>query len=204
MSGEVARLRSEEPAKVDQPALGFSLQFDLGSGRVATMQTFLPNDCDQAALDGMLDKMTASGDRQRAKYQIEELEREEEKYVREQEQHQEDLANQDKAFDERQEIRTKEVERLQKELGEFDERLLREWNASAKRGTFKAGPRDESRRKAQEGGIQEQIQRMAEDAVERDNAHKNSQTTFDRRAKLLERTRAEIAKCKAIVAGKAG
>ena len=70
----VARLPTREPAS-EVPALGMSIQVDLGLGRIATLQTFVPSNASQVEINWMLDKMTRAGDRQRAQYRLEELHR---------------------------------------------------------------------------------------------------------------------------------
>src|ERR1700722_4526058 len=62
----------KEPAQT-VPVLRFGINVDLGLGRILTAETYLPNDCRMADLNGMMDKMTRAGDRQRAHYRLEEL-----------------------------------------------------------------------------------------------------------------------------------
>jgi hypothetical protein len=187
------------PGATDAPALGFSMQVDLGAGRVCTLQTFLPNDCTVEHLNHMLDKMTAAGDRQRAHYKIEELEREIEQHEREQAQHQEDLDRLDREYEARQEQRNAEVEKAQLALDNLNAAARDAHVATGKRGEFALRGTDKSRHDAVSSGVQALVLEMAKDEAEHDVAHANSTKTFERRGQIIERTRAEIARCKAIV-----
>ena len=118
---EVAHLpRRDELSLIQAPALGFSLQVDLGAGRVCTLQTHVASDCSLRDLNMMLDKMTAAGDRQRAHYKIEELERDLKQTEKEQAQHQEDLDRVDREHEAAQAKRQAAAEAAVKTLGEFE------------------------------------------------------------------------------------
>lgn len=195
---------SREVAKTDEtPALGFSMQVDLGAGRVCTLQSFLPNDCSVSELNSMLDKMTAAGDRQRAHYKVEELDREIEQLEREQGQHKEDLERLDADYVARQAKREEEVDKAQKALDDVEAAARDAHVASNKRGDFALRGTDKSRYDAVKSGVQAIAVEMAKDQAEFDAAHANSTKTFERRNEILDRLRAEVARCKAIV-GKKG
>lgn len=180
-------------------ALGFSMQVDLGAGRVCTLQTHLANDCTVEQLNHMLDKMTSAGDRQRAHYKIEELEREIEQHEREQAQHQEDLDRLDREYEARQEQRHAEIEKAQKALDNLNAAAREAHVATGKRSDFTLRGTDKSRHDAVASGVQALVLEMAKDEAEHDVAHANSTKTFDRRGQIIARTRDEVARCKAIV-----
>lgn len=180
-------------------ALGFSMQVDLGAGRVCTLQTHLANDCSVEQLNHMLDKMTSAGDRQRAHYKIEELEREIEQHEREQAQHQEDLDRLDLEFAARQEQRNGEIKKAQTALDNLNAAARDAHVATGKRGEFALRGTDKSRHDAVQSGVQALVLEMAKDEAEHDVAHANSTKTFERRGQIIARTRAEVARCKAIV-----
>lgn len=201
MSGEVARLRSD-PGVSEAPALGFSMQVDLGAGRVATLQTFLPNDCPLGELNEMLDKMTRAGDRQRAHYKIEELERDLEQSVRQHQQHQEDLDRIDAAYEKRQAERKAEAEKATKILDNFNEAARNNHLETGRRGEFKLTGGDKSRYEALSSSVAAVLAEMEKEKAEHDVAHANYAVTKVNWQKNIERTKEEIARCRAIVAAK--
>lgn len=111
---------SELPTIAATPALGFSMQVDLGAGRVATLQTFLPNDCSKLDLNKMLDKMTAAGDRQRAHYQIEGLERDVAELEKRQVQHILDVEKVEEDFHAEQKRRAVQIEEEQRKIAGYE------------------------------------------------------------------------------------
>jgi hypothetical protein len=181
------------------PALGFSLQVDLGAGRVCTLQTCLPNDCGVVALNRMLDKMTAAGDRQRAHYQIEGLERDLVKFEKEQAQGQADLQKIDADFDLEQNNRQIEIDRLSATLATYQAAHA---DVQAARGV-----RDPSRQKSNDRANAEKVENRIKDlraeiqvAPETHaNTVRQAQIVLDNRAALIEKTRADIAHNQAIV-----
>jgi hypothetical protein len=70
----------------------------------------------------MLDKMTAAGDRQRAHYKLEELERDVAKLEKEQSQHQEDLERIDRNFEDEKQKRIDAITKAEKALAEKPKR----------------------------------------------------------------------------------
>lgn len=119
MNESVRMVPRHEEVK-DAPALGMSLQVDLGLGRTATLQTFVASDAPQRTVNEMLDKLTRAGDRQRAHYRLEELHR-----AIELEQHEHDLMVENittakATFNAEQEKRIAEVARQQALLTNFE------------------------------------------------------------------------------------
>jgi chromosome segregation ATPase len=182
------------------PALGMSLQFDLGAGRVCTMQTFLPRDCAAVELNRTLDKMTAAGDRQRAHYKIEELERDLAQLEKDHAQHAEDLARLDADYAEAQERRAQQAEKAAQALGNFESVRASDAQERGRRapGALKGAVLSEFKRTQE--GIERLKGEMLAATEEHAKAHAASTVTIDRRAALIEKTKSEIARCRAIVA----
>lgn len=66
---------ADTPAAPEAPALGFSLQLSLGEKHGAlVIQSHIANDMPQELIDKLVDRMCASGDRARARYELAELE----------------------------------------------------------------------------------------------------------------------------------
>lgn len=200
MSGAVDQIRrpaiqSPEP---EAPALGFSMQVDLGAGRVATLQTFLPNDCSPELLDRMLDKMTRAGDRQRAHYKIEELQAALEQEERQQAQHLEDLNRNIEDYEARQAKRKLEIEKAQKAVDTIEERARDAHVASGRRGEFKLSGNVVSQHTAVKNGIANLVAEGERDMAERDTTVANSEKTFERRQSIIQKLKGDIVRCKAI------
>ena len=126
MSENTVRKLHAEPAADSTsaektPALGMSLQVDLGAGRVCTLQTYLERDCSVVELNKMLFKMTGAGDCQRAHYQIEGLLRDLAKHEQDQAQAEADLAQMDVTFGAEQAERAKTIEKHGATIGQFQE-----------------------------------------------------------------------------------
>lgn len=202
MNATVARLPNPQDGAASEaaPALGMSLQVDLGAGRVCTLQTFLPNDCDAVALNQMLDKMTAAGARQRAAYRIEELERELEKLEREQAQHKEDLDAIDRDFAAAQEARTKQLDAATKSLVDYETAAKTEWERSGRRGEFALKGSAKANFDRVQGGAGKLKGELANAAAERDKTHADSERTFERRNEIIAKARAELVRCQDTVA----
>lgn len=202
-ASSVARLQHEEeaPATPAAPALGMSLQVDLGAGRVCTLQTFVAADCSLPTLNRMLDKMTSAGARQRAAYKIEELERDLEKLLKEQEQHQEDLDNIDAEYVAAQAKRETDAS---KALTAADTYMARAKEAAEARGVrnfdLKKGSREEQHVSQIRNGVEKLKGEMVVAKNEHDHAHTESKKTMERRAALIVKNRAEIAHCQEVVA----
>jgi hypothetical protein len=197
---EVARLpaaRHESPEKA--AALGMSLQVDLGAGRVCTLQTFIPADAHLVELNMMLDKMTSAGDRQRAHYKIEEKERELAQLEKDQAQHQEDLDRIDVDYEAAQARRMDQAEKAVKSADDYEVAAKANWNP-AKRGEYKQSKHDEANLARVRGGVDKLKGEMDVAKAEHDKAHGESAKTMERRLALIEKTRAEIARCREIVA----
>lgn len=185
--------------KPEVAALGFSIQVDLGAGRVATMQTFIPNDMPLSALNSMLDKMTAAGDRQRAHYKIEELRRSLEMEQKLYSDAEEDVARLDSQFEADVVKRKAEMERMTKTLDAYNREAQDAHVASGRRGEFKRP----AAAKTVETGIERAQEDLAKLAAERDVAKANLAITQKRRAEIIARFQAEIDDCEMIV-GKRG
>lgn len=201
MSGADSKVQifPHAPTKTEVPSLGFSMQVDLGAGRVCVLQTHLPNDCSAAELDGMLDKMTQAGDRQRAHYKIEELERDLAKLSQEQAQHKEDLARIESDYQAKVEERNAQMLVAQKSVDDFMDQAREAHGERGGRSAFALRGPDASRVNNVKTGIT-QLQADNDRALaERDVALRNSQATFDRRDKMMADLTAEIAQCRAIV-----
>src|SRR5262249_22697450 len=73
MSGAEATVRKLREDIGDQkaaPALGFSLQFDLGGNRTLVLQTHVDADAPPTVLNSMLDHISSAADRMRTKYDL--------------------------------------------------------------------------------------------------------------------------------------
>lgn len=184
----------------DPAALGFSLQIDLGAGRVCTMQTFLPNFCSAIELNRMLDKMTAAGDRQRAHYRIEELEREIAREEKAQEQHKEDLARLDREHEAKQAARDAQIEKLRTALDNFEAARRDAHVESGRRGEFQLRGTDKQSADRATSEITKAVAERDQAEVERNVAHQNSLVTIKRQDEILARMREEVERCKATVA----
>ena len=195
----VARLPTREPAS-EVPALGMSIQVDLGLGRVATLQTFVPSDASQVEVNRMLDKMTRAGDRQRAHYRLEELHRdlleEQRKHVQMQADQQANIV----AFNETQQKRQREIEQREKALINYHE-------------ARKAVDADTGRRNPSEpkGAVRANLERLEtavkegrQAIVDADLAHASERANYEgsltTHQKAIERIEKEIARCEGIEA----
>ena len=195
----VARLPTREPAS-EVPALGMSIQVDLGLGRVATLQTFVPSDASQVEVNRMLDKMTRAGDRQRAHYRLEELHRdlleEQRKHVQMQADQQANIV----AFNETQQKRQREIEQREKALINYHE-------------ARKAVDADTGRRNPSEpkGAVRANLERLEtavkesrQAIVDADLAHASERANYEgsltMHQKAIERIEKEIARCEGIEA----
>lgn len=191
--------RAVEPPQVQAPALGMSLQVDLGAGRVCTLQTFLANDCTSTDLNRMLDKMTAAGARQRASYKIEELERDLEKLLREDAQQGEDLTHVDKEFLAAQEQRTQEGSAAIAALEAFKSKALDAQAANGRR-EVKLNKQDQEYVKRVGDGIEKTKASLKVAVDEHARVRGEILKTMDRREEVINKTRAEIARCQGVVA----
>lgn len=200
MSAAVEELapRREAAKAATRDAMGMSLQVDLGAGRVCTLQTFIPNDCPQVELNAMLDKMTAAGARQRAAYKVEELERDLEKLQREHDQQNEDLAKVDADFDAAQAKREQHAVALRATIDKF-KRTAEEAATAAGRRTG-LSKQDQSYVERGEKGIETTKGEMSAAVEEHAKVRSEIQKTMERRTQVMEKARAEIARCKEIVA----
>lgn len=208
MSGaNVAPIRREledptdiTPRSTKVPSLGMSLQVDLGAGRVCTLQTFLPNDCSTPELNKMLDKMTDAGARQRSAYRIEEIERDLETLEKEQAQQSEDLAAVDARYDAEQTKRSADASRAEKSLGEYEAAAKAAWEAKGGRGPMVLKGAEKANADRVKGGVDKLKGEMLVAQEERARTREEILKTMDRRAELIAKRRAELARCKEIVA----
>lgn len=203
MSGAVERLRPDMPAIEKAPALGMSIQVDLGSGRVATLQTFVDSTCSVREVNAMLDKMTSAGDRQRAHYKIEELERDLKQETKLHAGSQEDLERLDKEYDEKQAQRFAAIETMQKTVDTFMSAAKDAHVGSGRRGEFALKGTEKAHVNAVNAGIVKTKGDIDAATAERDNAHANMKITASRRQEIIDSLKSEIERCKALVeAGK--
>lgn len=189
----------DAPAQ-EAPALGFSLQIDLGAGRVATMQTFLPNSCDITELNAMLDKMTRAGDRQRAHYKIEELKlqlQRENDFIN---QAKDDLARIDGEHDKTQAQRHADMQMFQKQIDAAMELARDNHVGSGRRSEFAPKGTTKSAVDAGKNAVKKIVTDIATAENEREKAHQNLRTTISGRLALKAKIEAEMAECELIVA----
>lgn len=186
------------------PGLGFSMQVDLGAGRVCTLQTFLPNTCGLGELNAMLDKMTQAGDRQRAHYQIEGLQRELAELEKRQAQNVEDLAQIDETFAAEQKDRAAKIEAAKKQIAGHE--------AAHAAWAEQKNVRDPSRLKSNEkanieklektiAGLEAEMSVAGEDELPYATSKRAAQLTVDTGAAQIAKKKAEIERNQAIVAG---
>ncbi len=181
------------------PALGMSIQVDLGSGRIATLQTFVDSTCSIFELNAMLDKMTGAGDRQRAHYKIEELERDLKQEQKLLAQHADDLARIDKDYDAAQAKRFDAIEKMQKTVDTFMATARDNHVASNRRTEWALKGTEKSHVTAVNSGIKKLQDEIATATNERDVTHANTMITVNKRNEIIEHLQAEIAACKATV-----
>lgn len=181
----------------DAPALGMSLQVDLGMGRIATLQTFVPSDASQRDLNTMLDKMTRAGDRQRAHYKLEELNRDLLEEQRKHAQMEEDIATAKASFSAEQEKRLAAVQKQEKVVANFE---------AAKRAERGANRRGEVELKGADAAnvatLTNAVKAMKDDIVAADLQYPvdcaNREASLATHAKAIARIEREIARCKEI------
>jgi len=199
----VAELKATKAASAlpldKAPALGMSIQVDLGSGRVATLQTFVDSTCSIFELNAMLDKMTHAGDRQRAHYKIEELERDLKQEQKLLAQHADDLARIDKDFDEAQARRYDTAEKMQKTVDTFMATARDNHVSSGRRADFALKGREKSHVDQVTSGIKKIKDEIDTAQRERDVTHANTMITVNKRKEIIDHLTAEIAACKATV-----
>lgn len=189
----------DAPAQ-EAPALGFSLQIDLGAGRVATMQTFLPNSCDITELNAMLDKMTHAGDRQRAHYKIEELQSDLKKINSAIAQHQYDIDKTNSDHDTSMALRYDEIETLQKKADALEGAARDEHVGSGRRGVY--APRGTT--KSAIDAAKSAVAKMKEEIIKAENERENiiRNHVNGRKSRMAQKAamETEIADCELIVA----
>lgn len=188
------------PRKVDVPAIGFSLQVDLGAGRVGVFQTAMPNDCSLPELNRMLDKMNRAGDRQRAHYKIEEEERSIELLKKEQAQHQEDLDAVDKRFFADMETLRQSADRAQKTIDNFMATARDAHVESGRRGEFELKGAQKSQYNTTATGVAKAKEEMAMKQTEFDKTHAQWNDLHKRREDLIVKHTADLERYKALVA----
>lgn len=208
MSTNVAKIVGGRPTQAETvtpvqeaPALGFSLQVDLGAGRIATLQTFLPNDCPQHALDGMLDKMTKAGDRQRAHYKIEELQADLKKVQSAIDQAQYDIDKTNADHDTAMQLRHAEYDTLQSKLDKLMETARDEHVGSGRRGEFKLRGTTQSAHNAGTSAVEKAKEEIIKAENERENTIRNFVNGRSGRMAQKKMIEAEIAECQKIVSG---
>lgn len=196
MTDNLARLRPDAQTP-DVPALGMSIQVDLGAGRVATLQTFVPSDMSLPEVNRMLDKMTAAGDRQRAHYMLEELNRDLLKQEKELVQAQVDFAQHNVVFGQTQAKRTADLERQQTVVVNYTTALSTD---ERKRGPVQPKGAD----KANLQRVTNAAEEMKKQIIDADLAFatecSNYENTIHTYEKAIERTKREIARCQEIEA----
>src|SRR5262249_39157105 len=109
--GHSPMAKEQDTAKA--PAVGVSVQFDLGNGRALTLQTHF----DQGVLFDpnaakLVNRLTDLADRQRAKYEIETLEIELAKHVKQRTDMLDDMARVDATFEAESEARDEAVDKI--------------------------------------------------------------------------------------------
>lgn len=122
-------------------AIGFSVQITLDDKRTIVAQTHLGQDESQAAVDKVLDKITASVERQKKRFLLNDLKR---------------------WFPTKQ----KKLEEQRKLLTVVDARHQAEWTRQGKKGAFKLDPKQEGERNTVFSGIDRYIEEIAIDEAE--------------------------------------
>ena len=182
-----------------EAALGFSLQVDLGAGRVGTYQTFLPRDCALSELNAVLDKMSRASDRQRAWYRIEELERTLATEKKLHAQHTLDRAEIRHRFDTEQETREKIVKDKLRKMHELEAAYRADHEVSGRRSTWKPGATQAQRLQAQQADIEQLQDEMQKAWNEFELASTNGAMTHGRRAEVIAELEGELARCRGMV-----
>jgi hypothetical protein len=194
--GNVARIAERQPAG-QVPVLRTGIQVDLGAGRVASLETYIPSDCTLPELNRLLDKMTAAGDRQRAHYMLEELNRDLLKQEKELVQAQVDFAQHKVVFGQTQAKRTADLERQQTVVVNYTTALSTD---ERKRGPVQPKGAD----KANLQRVTNAAEEMKKQIIDADLAFatecSNYENTIHTYEKAIERTKREIARCQEIEA----
>lgn len=176
----------EKPAA---PALGFSIQVDLGAGRNAVLQTHLPNDASLDDINAMLDKMSSAADRQKARYDIDALTRTLEADEKMLAQAREDEERCRRDWEAQQALREKDLKRAQEDYDTSFNEAYERHRGSGRRGEFTASAQIRSKgsalARAKEDFEKEKIKHEAEVG--------NFHTTVVRWESEIAKKRAEIA-----------
>lgn len=188
-----------ETVKVDAAALGFSVQVDLGAGRTAVMQTHLPNDCSQVALNQMFTKMNRAGDFCRAHYKIEEEQRTVDLVENEQRQHTEDLDRIDVDYVKQQDEREHALVKAEQARVNFLQAKAGEHAESGRRGTYEPKGNEKTQINAVTRNAEDLRNAIAKAKAEHDITHAKYDELKKRRLELIGRHKAEIARCQATI-----
>jgi chromosome segregation ATPase len=198
----VEKLRPKQDATSEMqqvPALGFSVQVDLGAGRAAVFQSAVAGDCDIAELNTVLDKINRAGDRQRAHYKIEEELHKLEQIEQEQRQHTEDLQEVDQRYAEEQKQLRADVLKAEKARGNFYTAHQADHEARGRRGAYEPKGIERTQVNSLTKGIEQLEEDIAKATAEHDKTHMQFNDLKRRRAEVIAKHRKEIERCREIV-----
>ena len=185
--------------KVDAPALGFSVQVDLGAGRTAVMQTHLSNDCSQVDLNRMFMKMNLAGDFQRAHYKIEEQQRQIEIIEGDMRQAAEDLERIDATYVKEQAQLDASLDKALAARNTFVTLKTEQHQASGKRVAWEPKGAEKADLTRVDRGVTDLQDALLRAKVEHDKIHTQHADLKLQRQKSLARYEADITRCKAVI-----
>lgn len=174
------------------PALGFSIVANLGNDRQITTQCFVGVDEDTATIHARIDKVQDVIDRQRARYEIKDLEAEREKHAVNLARAEDDLSRIE------QEYLTGQSQ-FDVQIGYLGEQIRAVDDAANARGrSFPVGG-DASRKKAMQAEQKELVEAKAKATAERDQFRQNVAISIVRFREEIEKLDAKLAGCRALI-----
>ena len=178
----------------EAPALGYSIVANLGDNRQITAQCFVAHDEPLSVVNDHIDKVMRVIDRQRATYQIKELQTELDTLVATKTRAEDDLARVEEHFvadQTRVDVQLQHLANSDKEIRE----------AALARG--RGGPvgGEAARAKAIKAEQTELVELKARAKAERDQARQNLAISIGRYEENIEASKAKIADCRALIEG---
>ena len=175
------------------PALGYSIVANLGGDRQITVQCFVGSDEPLASINKKIDRALAVVDRQKARYELDDLHEERHKTAQTLAQFEEDLARLDLDFEASQDSLRKQItEVLALSNAEFDKGYA-EHIASGRRGDYKPIGATKQAIAASEMQKRQIEEAMHKNASERDQALQQTTISVQRFKQALATLEAKIA-----------
>lgn len=184
----------------NDPVMRVSVQSDLGAGMVAIMETYLPQtDAMNGKLDGLLDRMHAAGTRQRAKAEIDAMEKHVEQHLKMIADGNDRVEKAEQQF--RKDVATLQlkIETLQKDGAQHEKASRDDWARSNKRGDWKASGAVAQRLDGYRKQIEDHTKQIEKLGAERDKALAAENHARDVAQAEIETTRAKIKERQALI-----